>query len=188
MAGYIVPFEHPSRRNMWDLWSDPWGADFPAPLSLFEQNFGLGIRDDDLLPPTGFRGWYLRPRRRPKSAKDTGVSQILNNEEEFKVNLDVTHFHPDEITVKTTDNRVVVEGKHEEREDDCGVVQRYFKRIYTLPRGVDATSVKSSLSPDGVLRIAAPKKEAVNVEERQIAIELDGSGDENHCYVVKMQK
>ena len=55
-------------------------------------------------------------------------------------------------------------------------------------QGVDATSVKSSLSPDGVLRIAAPKKEAVNLEERQIAIELDGSGDENHCYVVKMQK
>ena len=50
------------------------------------------------------------------------------------MSLDVTHFHPDEINVRTADNRVIVEGKHEEREDDCGVVQRYFKRTYTLPR------------------------------------------------------
>ena len=55
-------------------------------------------------------------------------------------------------------------------------------------QGVDPTSVKSSLSPEGVLSIGAPKKEAANLEERHIAIELDGSGDENHCYVVKMQK
>lgn len=76
MAGYSVPFEHPSRKNMWDLWSDPWGTDFPAPLCLFEQNFGLGIRDEDLLPPTLFRGWYVRPRRRQATAKDTGVSRV----------------------------------------------------------------------------------------------------------------
>ena len=48
--------------------------------------------------------------------------------------------------------------------------------------------MKSSLSADGVLTIAAPKTDVDMPEERQIAIELAGSGDEDHCYVVKMQK
>jgi len=50
------------------------------------------------------------------------------------VNLDVTHFKPEEISVKVVGNQVTIEGKHEEREDDHGLIQRYFKRTYILPK------------------------------------------------------
>jgi len=59
---------------------------------------------------------------------------VLNDDKEFKVELDVTQFKPNEVSVKAVGNRVVVEGKHEEREDEHGLIQRHFKRTYLLPR------------------------------------------------------
>ena len=59
---------------------------------------------------------------------------MQNDDKEFKVNLDVTHFKPNEISVKAIGNRIVVEGKHDERQDDHGIIQRYFKRTYMLPK------------------------------------------------------
>ncbi|KAI0225034.1 Protein lethal(2)essential for life [Lamellibrachia satsuma] len=165
------------RRNSWDLWSNPWGSNFPAPSNLFEQNFGLGIRDEDLFPPTLFRGWYVRPRRQRTVPQQTGASMVSIDEKEFKVNLDVTHFKPEEIGVKAMGNRVIIEGKHEEKEDEHGSIQRYFKRTYMLPRDVDPDTVKSILSADGVLTITAPKREVDTPDERQITVELAGSGD-----------
>ena len=76
MSRYLIPFDNSARRSLWDLWSDPWGADFPAPARLFEQNFGLGLDDQDLFPPTQFRGWYVRPRRQGTLPQETGLSQV----------------------------------------------------------------------------------------------------------------
>jgi len=42
---------------------------------------------------------------------------------------------------------------------------------------VDSASVKSNLSADGVLTVAAPKRAIAAPEERQIAIQMAGSGD-----------
>ena len=38
--------------------------------------------------------------------------------------VDVGHFKPSEITVKTTDDNIIVHGKHEERNDQHGFVSR----------------------------------------------------------------
>jgi crystallin alpha B len=70
----------------------------------------------------------------------------------------VQQFSPDEITVKTVDNDVIVEAKHEEKKDEHGFISRHFVRRYVLPMSHDAIGVTSSLSSDGVLTITAPKK------------------------------
>ena len=76
----------------------------------------------------------------------------------FQVILDVQQFAPNEITVKTIDNNsIVVEGKHEEKKDEHGLVSRQFVRRYVLPKGHDIGQVQSTLSSDGVLTITAPK-------------------------------
>lgn len=72
--------------------------------------------------------------------------------------LDVQQFSPEEITVKTRDNCVIVEAKHEERQDEHGFIQRHFVRRYVLPSTHDVMNVTSSLSSDGVLTITAPQK------------------------------
>ena len=74
------------------------------------------------------------------------------------MNLDVQQFKPEEMTVKMVDDFVVVEGKHEERQDEHGYISRQFQRRYKLPSDIDPASVVSQLSSDGVLTITAPKK------------------------------
>jgi len=78
--------------------------------------------------------------------------------EMFQVNLDVQQFKPDELTVKTVNNFVVVEGKHEERQDEHGFISRQFQRRYKLPDDVEVDTIVSQLSSDGILTVFAPKK------------------------------
>lgn len=66
-------------------------------------------------------------------------------------------FAPNEITVKTIGKTITVEGKHEEKQDQHGLVSRQFMRRYVLPEGYDIENVQSALSSDGVLSITAPK-------------------------------
>ncbi|XP_069672901.1 protein lethal(2)essential for life-like [Periplaneta americana] len=132
------------------------------PCHLFDQNFGLGMLGDDLLHPRHslvgpLRAGYYRPWRYSPTQK-SGMCKIKDDKDTFKVNLDVQQFSPDEITVKTVDDYVVVEGKHEEREDEHGYISRHFTRRYKLPADCKSDDVISSLSSDGVLTITAPKK------------------------------
>lgn len=83
--------------------------------------------------------------------------------------LDVQQFSPDEISVKTVDNQVVVEAKHEEKQDEHGYISRHFIRRYVLPPSHDLVNVASTLSSDGVLTITAPKK-VRSIEQRQSAL------------------
>lgn len=84
--------------------------------------------------------------------------KIANNK--YQISLDVQKFAPEEISVKATDDWIIVEGKHEERQDEQGFVSRHFVRRFMLPAGHDRNKIVSSLSSDGVLTILAPIKEA----------------------------
>lgn len=89
----------------------------------------------------------------------------------FEVSLDVEHFLPNEITVKTEDNSIVVHAKHDEKQDDHGHISREFTRRYSLPSGFKAEDVTSTLSSDGVLTIKCPHPPAIegpNVRHIQI--------------------
>jgi HSP20 family molecular chaperone IbpA len=89
--------------------------------------------------------------------------------------MDVAQFKPNEITVKTVDNTVVIEGKHEERQDEHGFISRHFCRKYILPKDYDSNTVVSSLSSDGVLTVKAPPPKAENEgNERVIQIQHTG--------------
>lgn len=79
--------------------------------------------------------------------------------------LDVQQFSPEEITVKTVGKNIIIEAKHEERQDEHGFVSRHFLRRYVLPPSHDVINITSSLSSDGVLTITAPKKVS-NEEEK----------------------
>lgn len=93
----------------------------------------------------------------------------------FQVCMDVQQFKPSELTVKVKDNCVIVEGKHEEREDDHGYIARHFVRRYALPKGYDPNQVVSTLSSDGVLTVSVPKPQVEDKSnERQIQIQQVG--------------
>lgn len=102
-------------------------------------------------------------------AKD--AKQLHFGKDGFQACVDVHHFQPSEITVKTVDNVVVIEGKHEERDDGHGSVQRHFVRKYTLPKEYQMNHVNSNLSSDGVLTIRAPPPASVSSGERHVPIQ-----------------
>lgn len=59
--------------------------------------------------------------------------KVTTEEGNFKVSLDVKHFAPEELTVKTVGSYIEIRGKHEEKKDDHGAISRDFTRKYTIP-------------------------------------------------------
>lgn len=85
-----------------------------------------------------------------------GMSEIRTGQDCWKINLDVNHFSPEEITITTKEGYLQISGNHEERQDEHGLVSRCFTRKYKLPQGVDLQHISSSLSIDGILSVEAP--------------------------------
>ncbi|XP_074604587.1 heat shock protein beta-6-like [Brevipalpus obovatus] len=85
-------------------------------------------------------------------------SPLVNSTDDgktLKLKFDVTQYEPEEIVVKTIDNRLLVHAKHEEKSEGREVFREY-NREFMLPSGVDPWLIKSSLSRDGVLSVEAP--------------------------------
>ncbi|KPI95180.1 PREDICTED: protein lethal(2)essential for life-like [Papilio xuthus] len=150
----------------------------PRTRRLMDQHFGLGLTPQDYLTilavPQTTRD-YCRPWRNLQAADRDVGSTIKQDKDKFQVNLDVQHFSPEEISVKTADGFLIVEAKHEERRDEHGFISRSFTRKYALPEGIEADMVMSKLSSDGVLSITAPLKvPPKNSDERIVPIVQTG--------------
>lgn len=118
--------------------------------------------------PTGYRRPWAFTRDTQDLAKDD--KNLHCGKDGFQVCVDVHHFLPSEVSVKTVDQTVIVEGKHDERNDSSGSIQRHFIRKYCLPKEYDINTVHSSLSSDGILTIKAPPPVAAISGERHVPI------------------
>jgi len=140
---------------------------------LFDQHFGLNLNDEDILLPSA-----LFPQSRPRrlfTRQQSGVSEVNVEKERFQVMLDVQQFRPREINVKVVNGFIVVEGKHEEREDEHGFITRQFTRRYALPEDVKPENVESNLSSDGVLLLSGPRTVAqAEPAERNVFVHQTG--------------
>lgn len=128
-------------------------------------NFGRGIYSHELdtIPRSLLNQYYTGYQRRPQflselfnSVDSAGIPKSSIGKDGFQVCLDVQQFAPNEISVKTVDNSIIVEANHEERQDEHGYISRQFKRRYTLPQGFNIKDVATQLSSDGILTIKAP--------------------------------
>ncbi|CAB3231758.1 unnamed protein product [Arctia plantaginis] len=140
----------------------------------------MGLKRDELLsslstfPSTSLlRNSYFRPWRTNLQRQES-ASTINLTKEKFEVILDVQQFAPEEITVKASNNSVLVEGKHEEKQDEHGFISRQFTRRYILPTGYDIADLVSTLSSDGVLTVTAPSRPPPNSGERIVPITKTG--------------
>lgn len=136
----------------------------------------LGMR---LWNPNGYhRNWHLRPRRYEPGVDYNQQSKQLSclmDDKGFQVCVDVHQFAPKEISVKTSGHSVVIEGRHEERPDEHGFIQRHFVRRYNLPETHDIDHVQTTLSSDGVLTVKAPLKDhAIKGGAREVPIQHTG--------------
>uniref|UniRef100_UPI0037E8028A heat shock protein beta-1-like n=1 Tax=Semicossyphus pulcher TaxID=241346 RepID=UPI0037E8028A len=161
-----------------DVRWDPF-PNWTQPSRIFAQDFGLppfldptdldwldwakrrlgsfswpGYTQTPLLPP--FSSQHSAANQKSARQLTGGVSEIRTGQDSWKINLDVNHFSPEEITITTKEGYLQISGNHEERQDQHGSVTRCFTRKYKLPHGVDLQHISSSLSGDGVLSIEAP--------------------------------
>jgi len=137
-------------------------------------DFWLTSPASPLLCPRTSAG-YLRPWVNTLRDIDPAEKRTHIGKDGFQVCLDVQHFAPNEINVKTVDNTILVEANHEERPDEHGYISRHFKRRYDLPKGFNVKDVVSSISSDGILTIKAPPTApAIEGNVRHVQIQQTG--------------
>ncbi|XP_047984901.1 protein lethal(2)essential for life-like [Leguminivora glycinivorella] len=157
---HFYDWERPLRRMERDFFrSDPY-IDFPygsmAPRNFFDPEYFFKPWNNMLRPFEQL----MKPMEQLSSAMNQLAlcdGSITSDNKKFQISVDVQHFKPEEISVKVIDKHVIVEGKHEENQDQHGYVSRQFVRRYALPEGCLPDTVQSNLSSDGVLTVTAPK-------------------------------
>jgi len=109
------------------------------------------------------------------NSEETGVSKVQYDDKNYNILVNVENFKPEELVIKTIDNTVHVEAKHEEKTSDGrSYSTRSFSQSFTLPRGVNPESVTSALSKQGVLTISAPLPQSLQNQnaERLVPIKF----------------
>ena len=89
----------------------------------------------------------------------------------LKLTFDVRQFKPEEISVKTLDQHLVIHAQHKE-DTDTSKVYREYNRQFLLPASVNPETLKSVLSPEGVMSIEAPVNQALE-EPRNILVSTE---------------
>lgn len=162
-------FVDPWRHELVPFWRrrHPWWRD--------DLTFGPYPRDFLEHVPKEFEEMERRSREIEERLKsEIGDLVPTTGKDGFKVSVDVRQFSPNEITVKTNENSVTIEGKHEEHQGDQGYISRQFTQRYSLPPAYDPNTVTSQMSSDGVLTIKAPTPKALEGKERHVSIQQTG--------------
>ena len=82
--------------------------------------------------------------------------RVKYDDDKFQISLDCRKYKPEELDVKVEGSTIVITAKQEIKEVG-GIRTRVFEQKFTLPAGVKAEKVASSLDRDGLLTITAPR-------------------------------
>jgi HSP20 family molecular chaperone IbpA len=110
---------------------------------------------------------------------------------DFSIALDVASFQPEEISVRVKDRDIIVEARHEERQDEHGYVARQFTRRYKLPDEYDPDTVSTYLHADGKMTIKALKPKPAEAHERIIPVQrvaADNAREEDDTMTLEKEK
>uniref|UniRef100_A0A7E4VP15 SHSP domain-containing protein n=1 Tax=Panagrellus redivivus TaxID=6233 RepID=A0A7E4VP15_PANRE len=140
----------------------------PPPFSPF---FNSRFFDDFEFDRHALRPYWTDKNLLESQKFADGVGDIVSTDGAFKVELDVSHFRPEELKVNVVENQVVVEGKHESKSDKYGLIERSFTRKYDLPANTKPEDVTSELSKDGILTIQSVKAQIEETKVRNIPIQ-----------------
>jgi len=112
-------------------------------------------------------------RRLRREVKDI-ETDVICDEKKFQARIDCHNFRPEEVSVRHVGKDIMIEGKHEEREDEHGFASRTFTRRYRLPDDCNTENVHCDLSSDGILTIDVPRQGAITGREKLLEISQTG--------------
>merc|ERR1711935_392691 len=99
--------------------------------------------------------------------------KVVYDDDKFQISLDCQHFKPEELDVKVDGTTIIIIAKQEVKESGA-TRKRVYEQKYTLPNGVQADRVTSTINSEGVLTINAPKgKTAASSMNQTIEQKID---------------
>ncbi|XP_015741136.1 heat shock protein beta-9 [Coturnix japonica] len=110
-----------------------------------------------------------------EQAASSSAAPAQVTEEGFSVCQDVKNFAPEQLSVKVVGRKVVLVGQKETQNTDEGSFSYKYevlKREWDVPEDVDAEALTCSLSPEGQLRIEAPRLALPTAGERNVPIQV----------------
>jgi len=100
----------------------------------------------------------LDHRTSPLVLLDDKNDQVTITDDKFLISLNTDGYKPEELSVKTTDQFVLIEGHHEEMSPNSQV-SRSFSKKWTIPDGVIVDEIFSIVnSKNGDLLVEAPRE------------------------------
>merc|ERR1712209_253371 len=104
----------------------------------------------------GSNGTVFQQSEETKDSDGLPHPKVSYDDDKFQISLDAKNYNPEELDVKVEGSTIVITAKQEVQEAG-GTRTRVFEQKFSLPNGVKAEKVKSSLSREGVLTITAPR-------------------------------
>merc|ERR1712165_688022 len=144
-----------------------------APLTMPEKQLELSKRSAFFKDPffqdlrSGLEDG-LEKRLAEFSARSLGVSgaglgeaahniQVSASNDKFMIQLELPGFSPEDFSLKTKDDVIIIEAKHNAKTEDGSTDTRQFTKEFKMPSGVATDKLGSTYSGAGILTISAPR-------------------------------
>merc|ERR1711971_1241501 len=110
----------------------------------------------------------LEKRLAEFSARSMGVSgaglneaahniQVSASNDKFMIQLELPGFSPEDFSLKTKDDIIIIEAVHNTKTEDGPSDSRTFTKEFKMPSGVVTEKLSSTYSGAGILTISAPR-------------------------------
>merc|ERR1711893_17919 len=83
--------------------------------------------------------------------------QVSASNDKFMIQLELPGFAPEDFSLKTKDDIIIIEAVHNAKSDDGSSDSRKFTKEFKMPGGVVTEQLSSTYSGTGILSISAPR-------------------------------
>jgi HSP20 family molecular chaperone IbpA len=83
--------------------------------------------------------------------------QVSASNDKFQIQLELPGFAPEDFSLKTKDDVIIVEAVHETKNADGSSNSRKFSKEFKMPSGVVSEQLTSTYSGAGILSVSAPR-------------------------------
>merc|ERR1719278_731667 len=83
--------------------------------------------------------------------------QVSASNDKFMIQLELPGFSPEDFSLKTKDDIIIIEASHNTKTDDGSTDTRQFTKEFKMPSGVATDQLGSTYSGAGILTISAPR-------------------------------
>ncbi|XP_076446219.1 alpha-crystallin A chain-like [Babylonia areolata] len=166
---YPDSYRRPSHLN------DHWFPDFFGPFrhgnidDFFRENMR---RMDAMFRMSPWR--ILEESAHRTHGTSAEVVEAKFGKDGLHLEINLSHFQPDDVAVRISGDRLVISGKHSSKQDEHGFVAREFTREFLIPEDIDTETLSCRLTDEGHLVVSAKVKGEPETS-RTIPIERDSS-------------